>query len=90
MSEALAETARITATLGVLGLLLVLWALILPNLTPWPSTFTPTQAEAERRRAERYARLHRSSLRIDIIFFVWLVVEGAVLVPVLFLKYGMQ
>ncbi|GAA0608089.1 hypothetical protein GCM10009547_07550 [Sporichthya brevicatena] len=90
MSEALAETARITATLGVLGLLLVLWALVLPNLTPWPSTFTPTQAEAERKRAERYARLHRSSLRVDIIFFVWLIVEGAVLVPVLFLKYGLQ
>lgn len=89
MTGALEETLRISATLGVLGVVLLVWALILPNLTPWPSTFTPSQAEAERKRAERYARLHRTSLRVDILFFVWLVVEGAFLVPWLFIKYGM-
>jgi hypothetical protein len=89
MNDVLAETARIGATLGVLGAVLLVWALILPNLTPWPCTYTPTQAEAERKRAERYRRLHETSLRVDILFFVWLVVEGAFLVPWLFLKYGM-
>jgi fatty acid desaturase len=89
MNGALEETLRIAATLGVLGAVLLVWALILPNLTPFPVTFTPTQAEAERKRAERYRRLHETSLRVDILFFVWLVVEGAFLVPWMFGKYGM-
>ncbi|WP_019873382.1 hypothetical protein [Sporichthya polymorpha] len=90
MTAFLEDTARISATLAVLALVLLVWALILPNLTPFPVTFTPSQAEAERQRAARYERLHRTTLRVDIIFFVWLVVEGALLVPWLFLKYGMQ
>lgn len=90
MNGALEDTLRIAATLGVLAAVLGVWALILPNLTPFPGTYTPSQAEAEAKRAHRYERLHRTSLRIDIIFFVWLVVEGAFLVPWLFIKYGMQ
>ena len=89
MNGALADTLRIGATLGVLGAVLLVWALILPNLTPFPGTFTPSEAQAEAKRAARYERLHKTSLRVDILFFVWLVVEGAFLVPWLFLKYGM-
>lgn len=32
--------------------------------------------------------LHRFLIAIAVVFFVWLIVEGAVLVPWLFIRYG--
>jgi hypothetical protein len=84
------ETWRVGLT--VIGLLALVgfWALISPNLTPFGGTYTPAQIEAEKERASRYRTLHKYSVRIDIIFFVWLVVEGALLVPYLFIHYGLR
>ena len=64
--------------------------LIIPNLVPFGGTYTPAQVEAEKERVSRYKRLHKYSVRIDVIFFVWLVVEGALLVPYLFIHYGLR
>jgi hypothetical protein len=84
------ETWRVGLTL--IGLLAVLgiWMLIIPNLTPFGGQYTPSQVEAEKQRASRYRRLHKFSVRIDVLFFIWLVVEGALLVPYLFLHYGLR
>jgi hypothetical protein len=90
LAAILADAWRIGLTLVLLLVLLGIWALILPNLTPFPSTFTPSQVEAEKERESRYRTLHKFSVRIDIVFFVWLVVEGALLVPWLFTKYGLR
>ncbi len=81
---------RIGLTLIILLAVLGIWALILPNLQPFVSHFTPSMVEAEIERANRYARLHKISVQIDIVFFVWLVVEGAFLVPYLFTHYGLR
>jgi hypothetical protein len=85
------DTWRIGLT--VIGLLAVLgvWALIIPNLTPFGNRpFTPPQVEAEKERSNRYRGVQKFSVRIDVVFFVWLVVEGAVLVPWLFGHYGLR
>jgi hypothetical protein len=34
--------------------------------------------------------LHKALVSIAIVFFVWLIVEGAVLVPWLFIRYGLH
>jgi hypothetical protein len=84
------EVWRIGLTVLILLSILGVWALILPALTPFPSTFTPTQVEAEKTRATRYRVLHKWSVRVDVLFFVWLVVEGFFLVPYLFTHYGLR
>ena len=81
---------RIGLTLIALLVILGIWALILPNLQPFVTNFTPSQVEAEIERASRFKRLHRWTVRIDVVFFVWLVVEGAFLVPYLFTHYGLR
>ena len=81
---------RIGLTVIVLLVVLGIWALILPNLQPFVTNFTPSQVDAEIERASRYAQLHKISVQIDVLFFVWLVVEGAFLVPYLFAHYGLR
>jgi hypothetical protein len=81
---------RIGLTVIVLLVVLGVWALILPNLQPFVTHFTPSQVDAEIERASRYKLLHRWSVRIDVVFFIWLVVEGAFLVPYLFTHYGLR
>ena len=85
------ETWRIGLTLVTLLGVLGVWALIIPNLTPFGNRpFTPSQIEAEKERAGQFKTLHKYTVRIDVIFFVWLVVEGALLVPWLFGHYGLR
>jgi hypothetical protein len=84
------EVWRIGLTLGILLAILAVWALMLPSLTPFPGTFTPSQVEAEKAREHRYRGLHKWSVRVDVLFFVWLVVEGFFLVPYLFTHYGLR
>ena len=81
---------RIGLTLVALLAILAIWALILPNLQPFVTNFTPSQVEAEIERSSRFKLLHRWTVRIDVVFFVWLVVEGAFLVPYLFTHYGLR
>lgn len=84
------EIWRIGLTLIALLAVLGLWAIVLPNLVPFATNFTPSMIEAEKARSARYARLHRMSVRIDVLFFVWLIVEGFFLVPYLFTHYGLR
>ncbi len=84
------EVWRIGLTLIALLAVLGLWALVLPNLMPFVSNFTPSMVEAEKERSARYATLHKFSVRIDVVFFVWLIAEGFFLVPYLFTHYGLR
>jgi hypothetical protein len=91
LSSIWGDTWRIGLTLLMLMGVLGVWALILPNLTPFGNRpFTPSQVDAEKERADRFRTLHKYSVRVDVIFFVWLVVEGIVLVPWLFGHYGLR
>jgi hypothetical protein len=85
-----AETWRLGLTIIALLGLVGIWALIIPNLTPFGGSYTPAQVEAEKERAHRYQRLHRITVRLDVLFFIWLVVEGAALIPWLFIRYGLR
>jgi hypothetical protein len=85
-----AETWRLGLTVIALFSLVGIWALVLPNLTPFGGSYSPAQVEEEKERARRYVTLHKWSVRIDILFFVWLVVEGTALVPWLVAKYGLR
>ena len=84
------EVWRIGLTLLALLAVLGLWALVLPNLAPFVTNFTPSMAQAESERAARYKWLHRVSVRIDVVFFIWLIAEGFFLVPYLFTHYGVH
>ena len=84
------EVWRIGVSVLAMLALLSLWAAVLPNLTPVPTNFTPSMVQAEIRREERYKKLHRVSVRIDVVFFAWLVLEGFFLVPYLFTHYGLR
>lgn len=86
----LLDVLRFAVTIVALVGILAFWYVLCSSLTPFPANFTPSQAEAEKRRSARYATLHKHSVRIDVIFFVWLVVEGAFLIPWMFMRYGLQ
>lgn len=88
MSAVLGELWRVGLTLVALLALVGFWALVLPNLTPFAQTFTSAQAEAEKQRETRFRTIRKVSVGLDVLFFVWLVVEGALLVPWLLARYG--
>lgn len=84
------DILRFAVTIVTLCGIVLFYYVLCSSITPFPANFTPSQAEEEKRRAARYATLHKHSVRIDVIFFVWLVVEGAFLIPWMFMRYGLQ
>jgi hypothetical protein len=85
------DTWRIGLTLLGMAALVGVWALILPHLSPFGNRpFTPSQVEEEARRSAPYKKLQNWSVRLDVFFFIYLVVEGAILVPYLFIVYGLR
>jgi hypothetical protein len=88
VSGAWADAARWIATLAILAALAVVWYQIVSNLTPFGGSFSPAEIEVEKKREVRYATLRKITVGLDILFFVWLVAEGALLVPYLFIHYG--
>ncbi|MDT7582491.1 MAG: hypothetical protein QOI50_336 [Pseudonocardiales bacterium] len=81
---------RLGLTLLALLALAAFWYLLVSNLTPFESTFSDEQVTAEKERERRFSTLRRVTVGMDVLFFAWLVVEGAFLVPWLFIRYGIR
>jgi hypothetical protein len=85
------DTWRIGLTLLAMGALVLIWALVLPNIAPFGNhSYTPSQVQDEIKRSAPYKKLQSWSVKIDIFFFVYLAVEGVILVPYLFIVYGLR
>jgi hypothetical protein len=79
---------RIGITVAALVGLGVFWYLVLSNLTPFSTTFSEADVKVEIARERRYKKLANTSVALDLVFFIWLVVEGALLVPWMVSRYG--
>jgi len=85
LNEVINIAVTLVACLGLLGF----WYLAISNVTPFEHTYTPSEIEREKARAERYVGIRKFSVRMDLFFFIYLILEGVFLVPYLFLHYGM-
>jgi hypothetical protein len=79
---------RIGITVLALIGLAVFWYVVLSNITPFSTTFSDADVKLEIARERRYRNLARTTVALDVLFFVWLVVEGAFLVPWMVARYG--
>lgn len=79
---------RVGVTVAALVGLAVFWYLVLSNLTPFSTTFSEADVKVEIARERRFKNLMKTSVALDVLFFVWLVVEGAFLVPWMVSRYG--
>ncbi|HEY1973689.1 MAG TPA: hypothetical protein VGH89_37465 [Pseudonocardia sp.] len=79
---------RIGITVLALIGLAVFWYVVLSNITPFSTTFSDADVKLEIARERRYRNLARTTVALDVLFFVWLVVEGALLVPWMVARYG--
>lgn len=86
----MSDLLRWTVSLAVLGGLAWLWYVIVSNLTPFEGTLSPAQVIAEQEREVRFATLRKVTVGLDIFFFFFIVIEGAVLPAYLFLHYGLH
>jgi hypothetical protein len=79
---------RVGITVAALVGLGAFWYVVLSNITPFSTTFSEADVKVEIARERRYRKLTKTSVALDVVFFVWLVVEGALLVPWMVSRYG--
>jgi hypothetical protein len=85
----LGDTWRFGVTLLVLGVLTAFWHLVVTNLTPFPGT-TGTPSTPDAGGAEKFPRIRRFTVVADVVLFVWIVAEGAIVIPFMFIEYGLH
>ena len=85
----LGDTWRIGVTLLGLLILAGFWYLVVSNITPFPGTKGQPQPEGEPT-PSKFPRIQRVTVICDVVLFVWIVVEGAVVIPVMMTKYGLH
>ncbi|MHB8690989.1 MAG: hypothetical protein ACYDHH_07050 [Solirubrobacteraceae bacterium] len=96
----LGDTWRIAVTLIVLLVIGVGWSFVVSNITPFsggssrPADDDGQPAAPRRRypqlRPSRYPKVQRFSVTCDIVLFVWIVLEGVIVVPLMLIKYGLH
>jgi hypothetical protein len=79
---------RVGITVAALIGLAVFWYVVLSNITPFSTTFSESDVKLEIARERRFRTLARTTVALDVLLFVWLVVEGAFLVPWMVARYG--
>jgi hypothetical protein len=84
----LGDLWRTTVTLLALGILGGFWYLVVSNITPFPAA--GKKMEGEPPSPNKYPRIQRVAVAWDVILFIWIVLEGAVLIPYLFIRYGLH
>jgi uncharacterized membrane protein len=83
----LGDTWRLGVTLLALLLLSVFWYVVVSRITPFPG---PGKTETSGEPApNKYPRIQRVTVICDVVLFVWIVVEGAVVIPIMMTKYGL-
>jgi hypothetical protein len=96
----LGDTWRMGVTLLALLIISVFWYLVVSNITPFPGTKSgKTEPEGDEERPNRkyprmgpvkYPKIQRATVIADVVLFVWIVVEGAVVIPIMLTKYGLH
>jgi hypothetical protein len=85
----LGDTWRLGVTLLGLLILSVFWYLVVSNVTPFPGT-----KGGEKRtgppKPSRYPGIQRVTVICDVVLFSWIVVEGAIVIPIMLTKYGLH
>jgi hypothetical protein len=80
----LGDTWRLAVSLLVLLVLAVLWYFVVSNITPFAGK--PESSEGK----WPFRRLQRVTVICDVILFVWIVLEGALLIPYMLIRYGLH
>jgi hypothetical protein len=85
----LGDTWRIGVTLLALLALAVFWYLVVSNITPFPAPKGHVKSDGPPL-PNKYPRIQRVTVICDVVLFVWIVVEGAIVIPIMFTKYGLS
>lgn len=96
----LGDTWRIGVTLIALFVIGAFWYFVVSNITPFsgggprPADDETQPATPQRKypqlRPSRYPKVQRFSVSCDIVLFVWIVLEGVIVVPLMLIKYGLH
>jgi hypothetical protein len=92
----LGDTWRMAVTLLALLVIGLFWYLIVSRITPFPGPARqPDDDDAPRPRyprlsPSRYPKIQRFSVTADVVLFVWIVLEGVIVVPIMLIKYGLN
>ena len=96
----LGDTWRIAVTLLALLVIAIFWYFVVSNITPFSGgRRTASDQEPDREaparkypqlQASRYPKVQRFSVTADIVLFVWIVLEGVIVVPLFLFKYGLH
>ena len=82
----LGDTWRMAVTVAVLGLLALIWYFVVSRITPFPGTSGPVDEQEE----QKFPQVQRFTLVADVVLFVWIVLEGAIIIPFMLIKYGLH
>ena len=85
----LADTLRFAVSIAALAVLTAVWYLVVSRVTPFPGTSGPSDPNRPSE-GERYPRLQRFTITADVILFIWVVVEGMIVIPFMLIKYGLH
>ena len=93
----LGDTWRIGVTLLALLIIGAFWYFVVSNITPFssrPATDESEDAGPKRKypqlRPSAYPKVQKWSVTADVVLFIWIVLEGVVLVPLMLIKYGLH
>jgi hypothetical protein len=90
MSGAYPDLARWAVTIAALGGLAWFWYQVVSHLTPFEGQLNEAQIEAEAAREVRFGRLRAVTVGLDVCFFFYIVIEGALLPTYLFIHFGLR
>ena len=85
----LGDSWRMGVTLLGLLILSVFWYLVVSNITPFPGTKGQPKPDGEPEPV-KFPRIQKVSVICDVVLFVWIVVEGAIVIPIMLTKYGLH
>ena len=98
----LGDSWRIAVTLLALVAIGVFWYFVVSNITPFSGPSRPAsnddaageQVAPARKypklQPSRFPKVQRFSVTCDIVLFVWIVLEGVIVVPLFLIKYGLH
>ena len=84
----LGDTWRLAVTLLALLFLAVFWYFVVSRITPFPGP--GRNKEASGPAPNKYPKIQRVTVICDVVLFIWIVVEGAVVIPIMLTKYGLH
>jgi hypothetical protein len=83
----LGDTWRLAVTLLALIFLSVFWYVVVSRITPFPGSGKAKDSEPA---PNKYPKIQRVTVICDVVLFIWIVLEGAVVIPVMLTKYGLN